>query len=108
MIWTALSAAGGFLRRVPWPVYAIAGALLAAWLWGNHRFDQGYAKRDAEYAAAAAQAVAQARKADGVALGTAEAGKALSEAEIERGRDAAEGADDPWGAAVDAMKGARP
>lgn len=58
----------------------------------------------ADHARQAAQAVAQARKADAVAVDTAQAGKAASEAEIERGRDAAEGADDPWLAATEAMR----
>lgn len=51
-----------------------------------------------------AQALAQARKADSVARDTVDSDKALSGAEIERGRDAADGSDDPWGAAVEAMR----
>lgn len=51
-----------------------------------------------------AQAVAQARKADSVARDTVDSDKALSGAEIERGRDAAAKADDPWAAAVEAMR----
>ena len=59
---------------------------------------------EAEYAAARAQAVAQARKADGVARASVERDRARSGAEIERGREAAAGADDPWAAAVEAMR----
>jgi hypothetical protein len=65
----------------------------------------GRALEQAEHARVAAQAVAQARKADAVALDTAQAGKALSGAEIERGRDAAAKAtSDPWADTVGAMK----
>lgn len=48
MIWTALAAAGGLLKRIPWPVWAIAAVLLTGLLWGNHRYSQGVAdERDA-------------------------------------------------------------
>jgi hypothetical protein len=105
MIWAALTAFGGFLKRVPWPIYAALAIILACWAWGNHRYAQGYAASEAKHAAIAAQAVAQARKADAAGMETAQAGKALSGAEIERGRDAAAKAtDDPWGDAVEAMR----
>lgn len=104
MIWTALGAAGGFFKRIPWQVWLVVAVVLSAWLWGNHRYAQGEAAVEARYAAARAQAVAQARKADAVAVDTAQAGKAASEAEIERGRDAAEKSDDPWKAATEAMR----
>ena len=64
----------------------------------------GAAINEAKHARAAAQAVAQARKADAVAVDTAQSGKAASEAEIERGRDAAAESDDPWGSALEAMR----
>jgi hypothetical protein len=94
-----------FLAKVPWQAYAIAGALLLAFLWGNHRYSQGYAASEAKHAAIAAQAVTDARKADAAGMETAQAGKALSGAEIERGRDAAAKAtDDPWKSATEAMR----
>lgn len=104
MIYTALLAARSFLAKIPWQIWLVLAVLISAWLWGNHRYVQGRDDLEAEYAAARAQAVAKARKADGVATETAEAGKALSEAEIERGREAAEGAPDPWKAATEAMR----
>lgn len=51
-----------------------------------------------------AQAIAQARKADSVARDTVDRDKAFSGAEIERGRDAAKDAPDPWKAATEAMR----
>lgn len=41
MLWTILDTAGGFLKRIPWQVWAIAAILLTAWIWGNHRYSQG-------------------------------------------------------------------
>lgn len=64
MIWTALATIGGAAKRVPWQIWAIAGILLTAWLWGNHRYSQGYDARTAEYEAAAQKAKDRARDAD--------------------------------------------
>lgn len=104
MIWTALLTARSFLAKIPWQVWLVLAVLVSAWVWGNHRFDQGYATRSDEYAAAAAEAERKARKADAAATDTANAGKASSAAEIERGREAAEDAPDPWKAATEAMR----
>lgn len=104
MILLKLRALWGFLKSVPWPVYAALAIVATAILWGNHRYSEGYDDRTAEYEAAAAEALAQARKADSVARDTVDSDKALSGAEIERGRDAADGADDPWKAATEAMR----
>lgn len=104
MIWTALATAGGFLKRAPWQLWAALAVVAVAWWWGNQRFDAGYDKRDREYAAAAAKAVAQARKADGVARDTVDAAKASSAAEIDAAREAAADSDDPWKAATEAMR----
>lgn len=101
---TWLLAIGGFLKKLPWWAYAAAAVLVVGWLYGNARYGEGYDDRTAEYEAAAAKALAQARKADSVARDTAAQGKALSGAEIDRGRDAAAKAEDPWGAAVEAMR----
>lgn len=64
----------------------------------------GRALEQAKQAAVVAKAVAQARKADEAGLTTAAAGKAASVAEIERGREAAKDAADPWAAATKAMR----
>lgn len=64
MIWTALLTARSFLAKIPWPVWAIAAVLLTGWLYGNHRYSEGYDDREAEYAAARAKAVEQARTTD--------------------------------------------
>lgn len=47
--------AWGFLKGVPWQVYVIAGLLLAVWLWGNHRYEQGEQSREPELQAAEAR-----------------------------------------------------
>lgn len=104
MIWTALATAGGFLKRVPWQIWLVLAVLLTAVLWGNHRYSQGYAASEAKHAAIAARAGAQARKADAAAQGTVEREKALSGAEIERGREAAKDGPDPWKQATEAMR----
>lgn len=105
MIWAFFTAIGGFLKRVPWQAWLVLAVLLTAILWGNHRYAQGYAASEAKHAAIAAQAVAQARKADAAGMDTAAQGKALSGAEIERGRDAAaKSTDDPWLKATEAMR----
>jgi|TARA_R100000479_G_scaffold176487_1_gene131359 hypothetical protein len=38
---TILSAIAGFLDRVPWQVWAAIGLIIAAVIWGNHRYDDG-------------------------------------------------------------------
>lgn len=67
MIWTALSAAGAFLRRMPWQVWAIALALLCAFLWGRHQYSEGRADERAKWEAAAAKARARAEQANATA-----------------------------------------
>jgi hypothetical protein len=104
MIWTAITAARAFLSKIPWQVWLVAAVLLTGFLWGNHRYSEGRADVEAEYAAARAKALAQARKADATARDTVDRDKALSGAEIERGREAAADADDPWKAATEAMR----
>lgn len=67
--------------------------------------DDGRDLERAKRAAVVAEAVSRAREADAAGLETAQAGKAASGAEIERGRDAAAKAtDDPWRAATEAMR----
>jgi hypothetical protein len=103
MLMTILATAGGFLKRVPWPIYAALAVLLASWAWGNHRYHQGEAAVEAKYARAAAQAVAQARKADAVGTETAQAGKDATEAGNAKAREAAAASDDPLKAAMDSL-----
>jgi hypothetical protein len=67
MIWTALSLVGGFLKRMPWQVWAAAAVVLTVWLWGNHRYSQGVHHERAQWEAAQAAAVELGRKADVVA-----------------------------------------
>ena len=67
MIWTALSAAGALLKRLPWPVYAIALALLCAFLWGRHQYSEGRSDERAKWEAAAAKAKARAETANATA-----------------------------------------
>ena len=63
------------------------------------------ARAEAQRARMAAEMVLQARKADAAAQTAVDAGKALSGAEIERGRAAAEkSSGDVWKDATDAMK----
>lgn len=57
-------AAWSFLKRMPWQVWAVAGLLLAAWLWGNHRYSQGIHTERARWEAAAQKAKDRAREAD--------------------------------------------
>ena len=104
MIYGFLLSARAFLARVPWQLWAALAIVVACGLWGNHRYSQGYAASEAKHAAIAAQAVADARKADAAGMETAQAGKTLSGAEIEKGREAAAKADDPWKAATEAMR----
>lgn len=63
MIWTALIAARSFLAKIPWQVWAVAAVLLSAWLWGNHRYEQGVDHERARWEAAAAKAQKRADKA---------------------------------------------
>lgn len=35
-------AVGGFLRAIPWPVWAIAAILFVGWRYGAHRYDAGH------------------------------------------------------------------
>lgn len=102
---TWLLAIPGLLKRVPWPVYALVGGLLAAVLWGNHRYAQGYDASEAKHARAAAQAVAQARKADAVGVGAAQAGNDAVARSNQAARDAAAGSDDPLADGLRALKG---
>ena len=104
MIWTALAAAGGFLKRLPWQLYAALAIVLVAWAWGNHRYSQGYDASEAKHAAIAAQAVAQARKADSAAQTAVDAENTLTAAENAKAREAAAAnPDDPLKAAMDAL-----
>ena len=67
MIWTALSAAGGFLKRLPWPVYAALAIVLCAFLWGRHQYSEGVSDERAKWEAAAAKARARAETANATA-----------------------------------------
>ena len=64
----------------------------------------GRSKLLLEQAEARAEKLQDARKADAVAHDAVAQDKALSGAEIERGREAAEDAEDPWKAATEAMR----
>lgn len=83
---------------------ALALALLA----GVQTLRLSWAQRElaevrADHARAAAQAVAQARKADAVAVDTAQAGKASVEEGNERAQEAARTSDDPLRAGLDSL-----
>jgi hypothetical protein len=104
MIWTALLAARSFLAKIPWQVWLVLAVLIAAWFWGNHQLERGKALTEAKYAAARAQAVAKARKADGVAVDTAAAGKASIEEGNDRAQEAASNSDDPLRAGLDSLR----
>lgn len=95
MIWATILKAGAVLQRVPWQVWAALAIVLVAWLWGNHRYSQGYDDRSAEYAEIARKAAEKARNADEAARGTVDGTKGRIEAENDAARKAAEGSDDP-------------
>lgn len=59
-----LAAALAFLKRIPWQVWLVLAVALTAWLWGNHRYNEGYAARTAEYEAAQIEAAKRTRAAD--------------------------------------------
>lgn len=63
MIWSGFLAARAFAAKVPWQVWAAVGILLAAWIWGNHRYSAGVHVERARWEAAAAAAKARADKA---------------------------------------------
>lgn len=105
MIWTALLSARAFLAKVPWQLWAAMAVLLTAWLWGNHRYSQGYAASEAKHAAIAAQAVAQARKADAAAQTTVDAGNALTGAENDAARNAGDASGDVLKGSMDNLRG---
>lgn len=51
---TWLLAARAFLARIPWQAWAGIGLLLAVWLYGNHRAEQGYQRGMVKYEASEA------------------------------------------------------
>lgn len=60
MIWALLTTVRGFLAKIPWQVWLVLAVLLSAWLWGNHRYDQGVDRERGRWEAAAAEAKARA------------------------------------------------
>lgn len=97
-----------FARSLTWRAWAalVAVALiltLAVTIYqrGKHA---GEVERRAEQAQQAAETAQRARKADVAAQDSLEREKALSGAEIARGREAARDSDDPWADAVGAMR----
>lgn len=93
---TWVLAIGGFLKRLPWWVYAAAGVLLVGWLYGNARYDEGRADERAKWEAAAAKAKARADAATVDAAGQ-RAADTIRNADLERARNDAISAnpDDP-------------
>lgn len=68
-----LKAIGGFLKAIPWQVYAAVAVLLAGWWWGEQRYDAGVlaergrweeAQREADEAAARRRAARDAAAAE--------------------------------------------
>lgn len=105
MIFTFLAAARAFLAKVPWQLWAALAIVIVAWAWGNRRYSQGYAASEAKHAAIAAQAVAQARKADAAAQTTVDAGNALTGAENDAARKAGDADDDVLKGSMDNLRG---
>lgn len=95
--------ANAIKNTIPWQVWLLLAVLLAGWLWGNSRYNDGVEDTHAEYARAAAQAVENARKADAAGVGKAEAGKGAVEATNAKARDAAKGSADPLKSGLDAI-----
>lgn len=105
MIFTFLTAARAFLARIPWQAWLFLAVIVTAWLYGNHRYSQGYAASEAKHAAIAAQAVAQAGKADAAAQTTVDAGNALTGAENDAARKAGDASDDRLKGTMDSLRG---
>lgn len=103
MIALGLARVMGFLRAVPWQAWLVLAVLLTAWLWGNHRYSQGYAASEAKHAAIATRAIARARKADAAAQATVDAGNTITAAQNDAARKAAAESDDPLRAALDSL-----
>lgn len=82
-------------------VLALIAALAGAYWKGRA---DGRAIERASAAEIARKATEEARGRDEAAREAVDAGKASAGAEIERGRDAAKDADDPWKAATEAMR----
>ena len=55
-------AVGGFLRAIPWPVWAVAAVLFVGWRYGEGRYDAGYDAGAASNAAVIDAANAQIRE----------------------------------------------
>lgn len=53
---TILTGIWGFLRGVPWQVYAGLALLAAFWIWGNHQYSEGRESVLVELRAAEAEA----------------------------------------------------
>lgn len=104
MIVSALLAARAFLAKLPWQLWVVLAVLLTAWLWGNHRYSQGYAASEAKHAETARKAVTKARTADEAARGTVDAEKRSADATEARAREAAAGSDDPLKSGLEALK----
>lgn len=85
----------GLLKRVPWQAWLVLALLLAAWLYGNHRYGEGRADERAKWEAAQAKAKARADKAT-VSAGESRARDTIRNHEAEKARtDAIDDSPDP-------------
>lgn len=64
MVMSFLIAAGGLLRKVPWPFWAVAGALAVAFFYGNARYNDGVSDERARWEAKVQEAKDRAKDAD--------------------------------------------
>ncbi|MEO9521700.1 MAG: hypothetical protein ABJC88_16985 [Parasphingorhabdus sp.] len=74
----ALATVRTFLSTVPWQVWAVLGALAAAWLWGNHQYSNGVKETDDKWEAAVVELQEEAE----VAAEVATAKKEIRDAEF--------------------------
>lgn len=88
MIWALLTTARGFLAKIPWQVWLVLAVLLSAWLWGNHRYDQGVDRERGRWEAAAAKAKARAN-ASTITAAERRATDTIRNTEAERARNEA-------------------
>lgn len=61
---TTGKAVGGFLRAIPWQVYAVAALLAVGWLYGQHQYNAGVDAENARWTDAQADADAKAKAAE--------------------------------------------
>lgn len=74
---------GGFLKKVPWQVWAAIAAFAAVWIWGNIQYNAGVDDTDLKWERAA---IALQEKADAAAL-AATAEKEIRDQEFAEGQD---------------------